>query len=165
MMIVMKPNATQEEIDHVLDRVRSVGARAHISKGEEVTVIGAIGDREHVARLELEGAPGVSQVVPILKPYKLSSAQLRVGERSVFEIGGRRIGGDHFALIAGPCTVESREQVLETARVVKDAGAAMFRGGAYKPRTSPMPSRASGRRGCACWPKPRSATACRSSPN
>jgi 3-deoxy-7-phosphoheptulonate synthase len=77
MMIVMKPNATEEEIEHVLARVRSVGARAHVSKGEEVTVIGAIGDREHVARLELDGAPGVAQVVPILKPYKLSSSQMR----------------------------------------------------------------------------------------
>jgi len=147
MMIVMKPNATEEEIEHVLARVRSVGARAHVSKGEEVTVIGAIGDREHVARLELEGAPGVSQVVPILKPYKLSSSQLRGGARSVFEIGGRRIGGEHFALIAGPCTVESREQVLETARVVKEGGAAMFRGGAYKPRTSPYAFQGLGQEG------------------
>jgi 3-deoxy-7-phosphoheptulonate synthase len=137
MMIVMKPNATAEEIEHVVARVRSVGARAHVSRGEEVTVIGAIGDREHVARLGLEGTAGVAQVVPILKPYKLSSTQFGGGERSVFEIGGRRIGGDHFALIAGPCTVESRVQVLETARVVRDAGATMFRGGAYKPRTSP----------------------------
>jgi 3-deoxy-7-phosphoheptulonate synthase len=147
MMIVMKPGATQEEIEHVIDRVRSVGARAHVSQGEEVTVIGAIGDREHVARLELEGAPGVSQVVPILKPYKLSSSQLRHGERSVFEIGGRRIGGEHFAMIAGPCTVESREQVLETAEVVKNAGAAMFRGGAYKPRTSPYAFQGLGQEG------------------
>jgi 3-deoxy-7-phosphoheptulonate synthase len=147
MMIVMKPTATAEEIEHVIDRVRSAGARAHVSKGEEVTVIGAIGDREHVARLELDGAPGVSQVVPILKPYKLSSSQLRNGERSVFEIGGRRIGGEHFALIAGPCTVESREQVLETAQVVKDAGAAMFRGGAYKPRTSPYAFQGLGQEG------------------
>src|SRR5271155_1838533 len=137
MMIVMKPNATPEEIEHVVSRIHSVGARAHISRGEEVTLIGAIGDREHVARLGLEGAAGVAQVVPILRPYKLSSSQVRGGEPSVFEIGGRRIGGEHFAMIAGPCTVESREQVLETARVVKDAGAAMFRGGAYKPRTSP----------------------------
>jgi 3-deoxy-7-phosphoheptulonate synthase len=147
MMIVMKPNATEEEIQHVLARVASVGARAHVSKGEEVTVIGAIGDREHVARLELEGAPGVSQVVPILKPYKLSSAQLRGGARSVFEIGGRRIGGEHFALIAGPCTVESREQVLETARIVKEGGGAMFRGGAYKPRTSPYAFQGLGQEG------------------
>jgi 3-deoxy-7-phosphoheptulonate synthase len=137
MMIVMKPGATQEEIDHVIDRVVNAGARAHVSKGEEVTLIGAIGDREHVQRLELEGVPGVAQVVPILKPYKLSSSQMAGGERSVFEIGGRRIGGEHFAMIAGPCTVESREQVLETAEAVKNAGAAMFRGGAYKPRTSP----------------------------
>jgi 3-deoxy-7-phosphoheptulonate synthase len=147
MMIVMKPAATEAEIEHVIDRIRSVGARAHPIKGDELTVIGAIGDREHVARLELEGAPGVSQVVPILKPYKLSSSQLRNGERSVFEIGGRRIGGEHFALIAGPCTVESREQVLETARVVKDAGAAMFRGGAYKPRTSPYAFQGLGQEG------------------
>src|ERR1700704_4015245 len=114
MMIVMKPTATEREVQAVIDRVRSVGARAHVSQGDEVTVIGAIGDREHVARLELEGAAGGAQVVPILKPYKLSSSQLRNGERSVFEIGGHRIGGEHFALIAGPCTVESRSQVLET---------------------------------------------------
>ena len=137
MMIIMKPNATPEEIEHVVARISSVGARAHISRGEEVTLIGAIGDREHVARLELDGAPGVAQVVPILKPYKLSSAQLRGGEQSVFEIAGRRIGGEHFALIAGPCTVESRSQLLDTARAVRDGGATMLRGGAYKPRTSP----------------------------
>src|SRR5581483_2156148 len=120
----------------------------HVSQGDEGTVIGAIGDREHVQRLALEGYPGVAQVVPILKPYKLSSSQLRPnGERSVFEIGGRRIGGEHFALIAGPCTVESREQVLDTARAVKDAGAAMFRGGAYKPRTSPYAFQGLGQEG------------------
>jgi 3-deoxy-7-phosphoheptulonate synthase len=148
MMIVMKPTASEDDIAHVVARVESVGARAHISKGEEVTVIGAIGDREHVARLELEGAPGVAQVVPILKPYKLSSSQLRPsGERSVFEIGGRRIGGGHFALIAGPCTVESREQLLDTARVVKEGGAAMLRGGAYKPRTSPYAFQGLGQEG------------------
>ncbi|MEA2293282.1 MAG: 3-deoxy-7-phosphoheptulonate synthase [Solirubrobacteraceae bacterium] len=134
MMIVMKSSATEAEIQAVLDRIASVGAVAHPSRGEEVTVIGAIGDREHVARLELEGAPGVERVVPILKPYKLASKQIR--DVSVFEIGGRRIGGEHFALIAGPCTVETRDQTLETARMVRDH-ATMFRGGAYKPRTSP----------------------------
>src|SRR5688500_5488195 len=137
MMIVMKPSATEAEIEAVLDRIQSVGAVAHPSRGEEVTVIGAIGDREHVARLGLEGAPGVQQVVPILKPYKLASSQTRLDEPSVFDIGGARIGGEHFALIAGPCTVESREQTVGTAHLVKDGGAAMFRGGAYKPRTSP----------------------------
>jgi 3-deoxy-7-phosphoheptulonate synthase len=137
MMIVMKQDATADEIQAVIDRIESVGARAHRSPGEEVTVIGAIGDREHVQRLELEGAPGVDRVMPILKPYKLASAQIRHGEPTVLDIGGRKVGGDHFALIAGPCTVESREQTLGTAQVVKDAGATLFRGGAYKPRTSP----------------------------
>jgi 3-deoxy-7-phosphoheptulonate synthase len=137
MMIVMKSSATEAEIEAVIDRIQSVGAVAHPSRGEEVTVIGAIGDREHVARLGLEGAPGVQQVVPILKPYKLASTQFRGEQPSVFDIGGASIGGEHFALIAGPCTVESREQTVGTAHLVKDGGATMFRGGAYKPRTSP----------------------------
>ncbi|MGI8512446.1 MAG: 3-deoxy-7-phosphoheptulonate synthase [Solirubrobacteraceae bacterium] len=137
MMIVMKASATAAEIDHVLKRIDSCGARAHVSRGEEVTVIGALGDLEHVARLSLEDAAGVDRVVPILKPYKLASSQLHGGERTVVEIDGRRVGGDNFSLILGPCTVESREQVLDTARIVKDVGASMFRGGAYKPRTSP----------------------------
>jgi len=147
MMIVMKPTATPDEIQSVVDRIESCGARAHPSRGEEVTVIGAVGDREHVARLGLEGAPGVEQVVPILKPYKLASTQLRNGERTVMEIGGRLVGGDNFAMIAGVCTVESREQTLETARIVRDAGATMFRGGAYKPRTSPYAFQGLGQEG------------------
>jgi 3-deoxy-7-phosphoheptulonate synthase len=137
MMIVMKEGATQAEVDAVVKRVESVGAHAHISAGELVTVIGAIGDREHVANLGLEGAPGVDHLVPILKPYKLASLQYRRDERTVLEIDGRRIGGEHFATIAGPCTVESREVMLDTARTVRDAGAQFLRGGAYKPRTSP----------------------------
>ena len=147
MMIVMKPTATEEEIRAVVERIRSVGARAHPSRGEEVTVIGAIGDREHVARLELEGSPGVERVVPILKPYKLSSIQFKHGERTVLDVAGRKIGGQSFALIAGPCTVESREQTLETARVVRDAGGTLFRGGAYKPRTSPYAFQGLGQEG------------------
>src|ERR687892_2080504 len=114
MMIVMKAGATEAEIDSVIARIEQVGARAHPSRGDEVTVIGAIGDREHVARLELEAAPGVAQVVPILKPYKLASSQLRGGERTVVDVEGRKIGGESFSLIAGPCTVESREQVMTT---------------------------------------------------
>jgi 3-deoxy-7-phosphoheptulonate synthase len=137
MMIVMKEGATAEQVEAVVERVESVGAKAHISKGELVTVIGAIGDREHVANLELEGYPGVDHLVPILKPYKLASAQFKKGERTVVDIDGRKIGGNYFATIAGPCTVESREVMMETARVVRDSGAQMLRGGAYKPRTSP----------------------------
>ncbi|HKN94104.1 MAG TPA: 3-deoxy-7-phosphoheptulonate synthase, partial [Thermoleophilaceae bacterium] len=133
----MKEGATAEQIESVVERVKSVGAKAHISKGELVTVIGAIGDREHVANLGLEGYPGVDHLVPILKPYKLASAQYKRGERTIVEIDGRKLGGNYFATIAGPCTVESREVMLETARVVRDSGAQMLRGGAYKPRTSP----------------------------
>src|SRR5881227_2423061 len=137
MMIVMKEGASREDVDAVIRRVESVGAKAHVSEGELVTVIGAIGDREHVANLELDGYPGVDHVTPITKPYKLASLQFRKGERSVLDIGGRKIGGDHFMMIAGPCTVESREVMLDVARAVNDAGAHLLRGGAYKPRTSP----------------------------
>src|SRR5215211_1614867 len=147
MMIVMKAGATEDEIQAVIDRIEGVGARAHPSRGEEVTVIGAIGDLEHIARLELEGSPGVDRVVPILKPYKLASTQIRHGERSVLDIGGRKIGGEHFALIAGPCTVESRDQLLTTAHVVRNAGATMLRGGAYKPRSSPYSFQGLGQEG------------------
>jgi 3-deoxy-7-phosphoheptulonate synthase len=145
MMIVMKASATEDEVQAVIHRIESCGARAHPSRGEEVTVIGAVGDREHVARLGLEGAPGVEQVVPILKPYKLASSQMR--EPSVLEIGGRRIGGDNFSLIAGPCTVESRDQVLTAARAVRDSGGSLFRGGAYKPRSSPYSFQGLGQEG------------------
>ena len=137
MMIVMKPGATEREVQAVVDRVHSVGARAHVINGEELTVIGAIGDSEHVARLELDGTPGVDHMLPISKPYKLASSQITHGARTVLDIAGRPVGGDHFTMIAGPCTVESREQLLETARIVGDAGATLLRGGAYKPRTSP----------------------------
>jgi 3-deoxy-7-phosphoheptulonate synthase len=137
MMIVMKEGATEAQVAAVVKRVEAVGATAHISQGELVTVIGAIGDREHVANLGLDGAPGVDHLVPILKPYKLASLEYRRGERTVVEVDGRKVGGDHFATIAGPCTVESREVMLESARIVKEAGAQLLRGGAYKPRTSP----------------------------
>ncbi len=138
MMIVMKPEAGEEQIAAVADRVRAAGCSAHVSRGELLTVIGALGDRDHVQSLGLEGAPGVDHLVPILKPYKLSSSQFRKGERSTHEIDGVRIGGDQpLALIAGPCTVESRDQTLAVADCVVEGGAQMLRGGAYKPRTSP----------------------------
>lgn len=149
-MIVMKETATEDEIGSVVEKIERAGALAHRSQGARVTVIGAIGDVEQDASVEslgLEGQPGVDRVVPILKPYKLASAQIRHGERTVLEIDGRKIGGEHFALIAGPCTVESREQMLETADVVKDAGVAMLRGGAYKPRTSPYAFQGLGQEG------------------
>jgi 3-deoxy-7-phosphoheptulonate synthase len=147
MLIVMKADATEDQVAAVVERIESVGARAHVSPGDELTLIGAIGDRDHVARLGLEGHAGVAQVVPILKPYKLASAQLRHGGRSTLKIAGRKVGGDHFALIAGPCTVESREQLMAAADAVNAAGATMLRGGAYKPRTSPYSFQGLGQEG------------------
>jgi 3-deoxy-7-phosphoheptulonate synthase len=137
MMIVMKESATADQVDAVVRQVEQVGARAHISRGELHTVIGAIGDRDHVANLELDGFPGVDHVVPITRPYKLASLQFKREERSVFNIGGRKIGGSYFMTIAGPCTIESRDQMLTAAAAVNEAGAQLLRGGAYKPRTSP----------------------------
>ena len=149
-MIVMKETATDEEVEAVVAKIERAGARAHRSAGARVTVIGAIGDVEqdaNVAGLGLEGQPGVDRVVPILKPYKLASAQITHGERTVLDIEGRKVGGENFALIAGPCTVESREQMLQTAHVVRDAGATLLRGGAYKPRTSPYAFQGLGQEG------------------
>jgi 3-deoxy-7-phosphoheptulonate synthase len=150
MMIVMKETATDEEIAAVVEKIERAGALAHRSQGARVTVIGAIGDVEQDASVEslgLEGQPGVDRVVPILKPYKLASAQIRHGERTVLDIEGRKVGGGNFALIAGPCTVETRDQTLETARIVRDAGATLLRGGAYKPRTSPYAFQGLGQEG------------------
>ncbi|HEY5194566.1 MAG TPA: 3-deoxy-7-phosphoheptulonate synthase [Solirubrobacteraceae bacterium] len=146
----MKETATEDEIGSVVEKIERAGALAHRSQGARVTIIGAIGDVEQDASVEslgLEGQPGVDRVVPILKPYKLASSQMRHGERTVLDIEGRKIGGEHFALIAGPCTIETREQTLTTAEVVKDAGAALFRGGAYKPRTSPYAFQGLGQEG------------------
>jgi 3-deoxy-7-phosphoheptulonate synthase len=150
MMIVMKETATEQEIEAVVEKVERAGALAHPIKGARVTVIGAIGDVEQDASIEslgLEGEPGVDRVMPILKPYKLASAEIKHGERTVIEIDGRKVGGGNFALMAGPCTVESREQLLETARVVSDGGASFLRGGAYKPRTSPYAFQGLGQEG------------------
>jgi 3-deoxy-7-phosphoheptulonate synthase len=136
LLIVMHADATAEQVDDVVARLAEAGANAHVTPGREATVIGAIGDRELLATLPLEGFPGVDQVLPILKPYKLVSREISP-DPTVIEVGGRRIGDGYFGLIAGPCTVEYREQTLETAWAVTRAGATMLRGGAFKPRTSP----------------------------
>jgi 3-deoxy-7-phosphoheptulonate synthase len=150
MMIVMRETATEKEVEAVIEKIERAGARAHLSKGARVTVIGAIGDVEQDASVEslgLEGQAGVDRVVPILKPYKLASLQITHGEHTVLDIEGRKVGGENFTLIAGPCTVESRDQTLQTARIVRDAGASLFRGGAYKPRTSPYAFQGLGQEG------------------
>ncbi|MGH2995920.1 MAG: 3-deoxy-7-phosphoheptulonate synthase [Gaiellaceae bacterium] len=136
LLIIMHADATPEQVDDVVARLAEAGADAHVTPGREATVIGAIGDRELLATLPLEGFPGVDQVLPILKPYKLVSREISP-DPTVIEVRGRRIGDGYFGLIAGPCTVEYREQTLETAWAVTRAGATMLRGGAFKPRTSP----------------------------
>ncbi len=137
MIIVMKRKADQEDIDNVTSWIESVGYNAHVSKGVERTIIGAVGDERGKVMLKAaEDMPGVEKVVPILQPYKLASREVKDGD-TVIKVGDVEIGGPGFVVIAGPCAVESEEQLLESARVVKEAGAAMLRGGAFKPRTSP----------------------------
>src|SRR5512134_200418 len=132
MIIVMRQGASKKELNEVLKKIREFGYKTHIIHGVERDVIGAIGDERGKARLQaLESLSGVEKVVPILKPYKLASREIKA-EPTVIEVGG-----DGFTVIAGPCSVESREQILETATAVKKAGAHILRGGAYKPRTSP----------------------------
>jgi 3-deoxy-7-phosphoheptulonate synthase len=138
-MIVMTPEATEANIEAVKQRLETTGVHVLVLPGELTTAIGAIGDPEGVRELGLEGMAGVDRVVPISRPYKLASSELAHHEPTVFSVDGRVVGGEQtFCLIAGPCTVESRDQTLEVARTVAAAGAAMLRGGAYKPRTSPF---------------------------
>jgi 3-deoxy-7-phosphoheptulonate synthase len=138
-MIVMTPQAAQADIEAVTKRLESTGVHVVVMPGALTTAIGAIGDPEGVAELGLEGMNGVDRVVPISRPYKLASSELSHHEPTIVEVDGHRIGApDTFCLIAGPCTVESRDQTLSVARAVAAAGAAILRGGAFKPRTSPF---------------------------
>jgi 3-deoxy-7-phosphoheptulonate synthase len=146
LLIVMASAATADQTEHVVARLHEAGAGARVSRGREATVIGAIGEREVLASLPLEAYPGVEQVLPILKPYKLVSRELSA-DPTVIEARGRRLGDRFFGVIAGPCTVETREQTLATARAVADAGVTMLRGGAFKPRTSPYTFQGLGERG------------------
>ena len=137
MIVNMKRAATEEEINHVIDRIKECGFQAHVVRGEERTIIGAVGSSGRRSEIEaLRAAPGVAEVIQISHPFKLVSRQLRK-EHTVVDVGNKKIGNGSLVIIAGPCSVESREQLLETARAVKASGADMLRGGAYKPRTSP----------------------------
>src|SRR5690242_3309536 len=139
MMVVMTPGATKAQIDAVVARLETTGVHVLTLPGELTTAIGAIGDPEGVRELGLEGMAGVDRVVPISRPYKLAASELYHHGPTSFDLDGHRIGGgETFALIAGPCTVESFESTLAIAEAVKAAGACMLRGGAFKPRTSPF---------------------------
>jgi 3-deoxy-7-phosphoheptulonate synthase len=138
MIISMLPGATQGQIEHVCDKIKSFGYSVHPIKGDERTVIGAIGDGKDKDRIisVMESVPGVESVIPILQPFKLVGRELKKG-KTIIQMDGLTIGGDQFVVMAGPCSVEYREQILTTAEKVKAAGAKILRGGAYKPRTSP----------------------------
>jgi 3-deoxy-7-phosphoheptulonate synthase len=136
MVIVMQDHAGKEQIDETVRRVQELGYGVNVSRGEERTVIGVLGDERLIQWEHLELLPGVERVVRILKPYKLASREARP-ENTIVRIGNVAVGGEEIVFIAGPCAVESRGQILETARAVRQAGAHMLRGGAYKPRSSP----------------------------
>ncbi len=138
MIIIMKHDATDEQINHVTDKLKSLGFGVHLSKGVERTVIGAIGDKRLLVSENIQVLPGVAELVPISKPYKLVSREFKT-EDTVVKIGENvSIGrGMPICVIAGPCSVESKDQIISTAKAIKAAGASALRGGAYKPRTSP----------------------------
>ena len=136
MIVVMKRGASQEQVEHMIQRVEGLGLKAHVIVGTERTVIAAIGEKRDEFRQSLESGPGVAEVVPILAPYKVASREVKA-ESTVVRTGSLAVGNSHIGVIAGPCAVEDEEQMVKTARAVKAAGAAALRGGAFKPRTSP----------------------------
>jgi 3-deoxy-7-phosphoheptulonate synthase len=137
MIIVVKRDSTQEQIDHIVALIHGMGLRTDVSRGIKRTIIGVIGEEDAVRNAPLAAIPGVEEVVPILKPFKLASRDYQA-EDSVVDVGfGVKVGGGSLAMIAGPCAIEGREILFDIARQVKAAGANILRGGAYKPRTSP----------------------------
>lgn len=136
MIIVLKPGTTPEQVDHIIERVEGLGLVPHVSRGTERTIIGVIGDEDKLRVEPLLAIPGVEQAIPVLKPFKLASRE-RHREESIIDINGVKVGGGHLLMIAGPCAIESEEILAEIAGKVREAGANVLRGGAYKPRTSP----------------------------
>jgi 3-deoxy-7-phosphoheptulonate synthase len=136
MIIVMQARATEEHVSGVVRRIEDLGLRPHVSRGQFRTIVGAIGDESLLRPEFFAGMAGVESVMPIMKPYKLASRDFHI-EDTILQIGRFKIGGPYLAVIAGPCSIESEGQLRETAVAVRDAGAAILRGGAFKPRTSP----------------------------
>jgi 3-deoxy-7-phosphoheptulonate synthase len=149
MIVVMQQGATEKQIDHVVGLIREFGLTEHVIKGTERTVIAAIGDDRAKNKENIENVPGVEKVMPVLAPYKMASREVKK-ERTVVSLGGTlgaSAGGKKICVIAGPCSVESREQLLRCAQEVKEAGATALRGGAFKPRTSPYAFQGLGEKG------------------
>lgn len=136
MVIVMNSQATSQQVQRVLDRIHAAGLRTHLSQGQYRTIIGIIGDKKAIMSLPIEAFDGVDKAVPITSSYKLVSREFHP-EPTVVDVGGVKIGGGSMVVMAGPCAVESREQLLESAMIVRESGAQFLRGGAFKPRTSP----------------------------
>lgn len=137
MIIVMKAAATEEDLQRVIRTIEELGYQSHVIRGTQRSVVGAVGDERGKARLQsLEALPGVESVVPILQPFKLASREFKA-TKTIVRVRDVEIGGDRLPVVAGPCSVESEDQILETAKAVKEAGASILRGGAFKPRTSP----------------------------
>jgi len=136
MIIVLKPNATKKQVDHLVERIKALGLKPMVSKGTERTIIGVIGSEDALRVQPLEVIPGVEKVMPVLKPYKLVSREFKP-EPSTVSVDGISVGGKSIVVMAGPCSVENRPMLLTIAKAVKRAGAKILRGGAFKPRTSP----------------------------
>ena len=146
MIIVLRPEATEKQIRHIVDKVKKLGLKPMVSKGTERTIIGVIG-KEDILRVQpLEVFPGVEKVMPVLAPYKLVSKDFKP-EETIVDVGGVKIGAKKVVVIAGPCAVENHQIFLKIAKVVKKAGASLLRGGAFKPRTSPYSFQGLGEKG------------------
>ena len=157
MVIVMQEKASAKQIAGAVARVEALGYRAHLVQGEERTIIGVIGDDRPIDRAAFELLDGVEKTVPILKPFKLASRNMQAQD-SILSLNGIKIGGPQIIIMAGPCAVEGRSQILETAQAVKEAGAQVLRGGAYKPRTSPYSFQGMGEEGLELLAEAREAT-------
>jgi len=136
MIIVLRPEATKKQLDHLVSKIKSLGLKPWISKGVERTIVGVIGEEDIIRVQPLEVFPGVEKVLSILKPYKLASIDFKK-EPTIVDVGGVKIGGKKLVIMAGPCSVENRKLLIDIAKKVKKAGATVLRGGAFKPRTSP----------------------------
>ena len=146
MIVIMKIGASEEEIHNVEQRVKTQGLDTHISRGEERTIIGLIGDKSTIVEDNLSRLPGVERVMAVSRPFKLASRDFHPDD-SIIEVNGHQIGGNQITIMAGPCSVESHEQFLEIAGHVREAGAHLLRGGAFKPRTSPYSFQGMGEEG------------------
>ncbi len=146
MIVVMKAGVTEEDVQRVIERVVELGLAPHPSKGEFRTIVGAIGERTPEAQQQLEQLPGVDEVMAISQPYKLASREFHEAD-TILDIKGIRVGGPHVNIIAGPCAIESREILFGVGQAVKDAGASILRGGAFKPRSSPYSFSGMGKEG------------------